>query len=96
MEAGESWAETALREVEEETGHAVALADFAGSFSYLVRGQVKVVLFWHMTLRQERPFVPNEEVDAVQWLSPATAAAQLAYAQERELLAASVSRSPVS
>jgi len=90
MEAGESWTEAALREVEEETGIQAALDDFAGSFSYQVPQGVKIVLYWNMRVRAESAFAPNEEVDQVQWLHVDQAAATLQYAFERDLLRAVV------
>ena len=90
MEAGETWTETALREVEEETGFLVALDVFAGSFSYLVGGRVKIVLFWKMKIRKETPFVPNDEVDQLKWLGVDAARKMLAYGLERDLLRAVV------
>ena len=86
MEAGEAWTETALREVEEETGLDVRLDDFAGSFSYLVRQRVKVVLFWNMQVRQGSSFVANDEVDELKWLPADQALALLHYALEKDLL----------
>ncbi len=86
MEAGETWTQTALREVAEETGLAVTLSDFAGSFSYLVGKRVKVVLYWNMKAHHETPFVPNEEVDRVKWLNVDEALALLDYEFERTLL----------
>ena len=88
MEAGETWTETALREVEEETGIQVALDDFAGSFSYLVRQQVKVVLYWNMRIRKEPVFVPNDEVDQLKWLPVDRALTTLQYKFEQDLLRA--------
>ena len=90
MEAGETWSETALREVQEETGLDVMLDDFAGSFSYLVRKRVKVVLFWNMKIGQRSTFVANDEVDQLKWLSVDQALTLLPYAYEQDLLRAVV------
>src|SRR4051812_27762866 len=43
LEAGESWEEAALREVEEETGLRVTLGDELTSTHYTVRGRPKTV-----------------------------------------------------
>lgn len=90
MEAGETWSETALREVEEETGLDVVLDDFAGSFSYLVRKRVKVVLFWNMQIHQTSAFVANDEVDELKWLPVDQALTLLHYVFEQDLLRAVV------
>lgn len=86
MEQGEAWTETALREVEEETGMQVVLGDFAGSCSYLVRQRVKVVLFWNMEIRNETRFVVNDEVDQLKWLPVKKALKTLTYEFEQDLL----------
>ena len=90
MEVGETWTETALREVEEETGIHVVLDDFAGSFSYLVRQRVKVVLLWNMQTHRESSFVANDEVDQLKWLPADQALALLKYGLEQDLLRAVV------
>lgn len=87
---GESWQQTALREVWEETGCRAAIERFAGGTIYTVRGRPKVVLFWHMTVAEEGRFEPNEEVDRLEWLTPAAALERLDYATERQLLTQSL------
>ena len=86
LKTGESWRQAALREVLEETGCEVLLGDFAGQLDYVVGGTPKRVLFWHMQTVAECQFYPNEEVDAIEWLSPARAVERLNYAGERALL----------
>jgi 8-oxo-dGTP diphosphatase len=86
LKTGESWRQAALREVREETGCEVLLGDFAGQIDYIVGGTPKRVLFWHMQTVAECQFHPNEEVDAIEWLSPSRALERLNYAGERALL----------
>jgi 8-oxo-dGTP diphosphatase len=83
---GESWQETALREVFEETGCRAEIERFASGTIYTVKGRPKVVLFWHMTVADEGRFEPNEEVDRLVWLTPAAAIERLDYETEREML----------
>lgn len=87
VEKGETWAAAAVREVQEETGCQVELGDFAGCSAYVVNGVPKVVLFWHMRLVGECAYAPNDETDALAWLSPAEAGRRLSYASERKLVA---------
>jgi 8-oxo-dGTP diphosphatase len=87
-EPGESWQETARREVREETGCTPRIESFAGSTAYLVKGVAKVVLFWNMTLAEDCDFKPDSEVDRLEWLSPAEALAKLSYANERAVVEA--------
>jgi 8-oxo-dGTP pyrophosphatase MutT (NUDIX family) len=84
-------AATALREVEEETGLRCVIGPFAGETRYRDnRGRDKVVRYWLMTLedgQESSPFVPNREVDALQWCRPAEAGRLLSYDHDRALLA---------
>ena len=83
---GESWQETALREVWEETACRAEMERFAGGTIYTVKGRPKVVLFWHMAVADEGAFEPNDEVDRLEWLTPQAALERLSYGTERELL----------
>ena len=83
---GESWQETALREVWEETACRAEIERFAGGTIYTVKTRPKVVLFWHMAVTEAEPFEPNDEVDRLEWMTPANALERLSYGTERELL----------
>lgn len=83
---GETWQQTALREVLEETGCSAAIEGFAGGTIYTVKGRPKVVLFWHLGVEEHGPFEPNDEVDRLEWLTPAAALERLDYKTERDLL----------
>ena len=87
-EPGESWAETAVREVEEEASCKVRITGFASCVSYPVRDRIKLVLFWNMEVVEDRPFVANEEVDQRAWLTVEQALSKLHYENERALLKA--------
>ena len=89
---GERDEDTALREVEEETGIRCTLGPTAGRTRYRdSKGRDKVVHYWLMEPESEAvaaaAFVPNAEVDAVRWCSLADAVARLTYAHDRKLLA---------
>ena len=87
-EAGESWQETALREVFEETGLEAELDSFAGSIGYTVEGVAKVVLFWNMRANPKSVFKSNHEVDQLIWVSLEEALEKISYADEVSLLRA--------
>ncbi len=88
---GESWQQTALREVLEETACHAKIECFAGGTIYTVKKRPKVVLFWHMGITDEDRFKPNDEVDRLEWLAPEAALDRLDYETERELLARGLS-----
>ena len=82
--------DTALREVEEETGLCCRLGAPVGETRYQdSRGRDKVVRYWLMEPPEgdpAAPFVPNREVDALRWLEPDEAARLLTYPHDRQLL----------
>ncbi|HIE56792.1 MAG TPA: NUDIX hydrolase [Anaerolineales bacterium] len=85
-EPGETWQETALREVFEETGLRAELVDYAGAIGYPVGNRAKVVLYWKMRVTGKQSFVPNDEVDRMVWLPIHEAIKKATYADERILL----------
>jgi 8-oxo-dGTP diphosphatase len=77
---------TALREVTEESGLRCTLGRELPGTDYVDRrGRAKHVRYWEM-----RPlagsFVPNAEIDAVQWLPLAAARRQLTYDHDQLVL----------
>jgi 8-oxo-dGTP diphosphatase len=94
-EPGERDEDTALREVEEETGYRCILGPELPMVRYEDRrGRQKQVRFWHMTVSsdlspgkdEETAFVPNDEVDERRWISPTAAATLLSYDADRRLV----------
>ena len=85
-EQGESWQETALREVEEETGYIPRLEDFAGCTAYLVNKVPKIVLFWRMSPLGIPDFKPGDEVDRARWFTLNEALRRMSYENEKKLL----------
>ncbi len=84
---GESSEETALREVEEETGITPRIVGFLERVEYtLSSGARKEVDFYLMRPVASESFVPNDEVDALTWVPLGEAPARLTYARDRELL----------
>ena len=88
LEEGETFEETAQREVFEETGFICRLLRFIGHTEYIDRkGRPKVVGYWVMSA-EAGSFEPNEEVDELRWLDIASAGLLLTYERDRSLLAA--------
>lgn len=84
---GESWQETALREVKEETGLDAEITGVAGATAYLAASVPKLVMYWRMQVGGDLPpFVPNDEVTKLDWLTPSDAIARLTHADEADLV----------
>lgn len=84
LERGETWADAALREVEEETGLRCELGDELGRTHYDVAEGPKEVRYYRLTSAGE-PRAQNE-VDEVRWMAVAAASALLTHERDRELL----------
>jgi 8-oxo-dGTP diphosphatase len=85
-EDGESDEDCALREVREETGLHCELVEEAATTEYVdSRGRPKRVRWWVME-PLEGTFTPTDEVDDIQWASPADAAQLLSYSRDLDLL----------
>ena len=82
--------ETALREVEEETGLRCTLGADLGEVRYRdPKGRTKVVRYWVMDLEPGETgdhFTPNREVDRLRWCTPREADRLLSYDHDRVLL----------
>jgi 8-oxo-dGTP diphosphatase len=86
LDDGEGWEEAALREVEEETGCAARLAEFAASTWYVPGRTPQVVVFWNMVLQREDELDAGDEVAEVRWLKPRAALERLDHENERHVL----------
>ncbi|GGH43472.1 NUDIX hydrolase [Microbacterium album] len=91
VDPGEMLAETAAREILEETGIRTPLGAPLGVSRYVLpSGREKVVHYWaaHATDDAIRAsgFVPNGEIAAVEWVSAKKARARLSYPVDREIL----------
>jgi 8-oxo-dGTP diphosphatase len=83
---GETVISAAEREVYEEIGKYVRVKTFAGLTHYLVNGRPKVVFFYHMDVVGDGQRVDDGEIQSVEWLTPAEAAATLTHAEDRQLI----------
>jgi len=84
--AGETWETAALREIKEETGFDCAIKGFVDGISYLVDGAPKVVRFWKMSVNGVAEFIPNDEVDKLEWFKPEAAISRVKHREEIELI----------
>jgi len=91
VDPGEMLAETAVREIFEETGIRVALGLPVGVSRYRLPGKrQKVVHYWSAEATDEAirasSFVPNKEIAALEWVSPRKALGYLSYPVDVEIL----------
>ncbi|MFJ4503338.1 NUDIX hydrolase [Streptomyces sp. NPDC088864] len=93
LKRGESPRDAAIREVLEETGHHCVPGDVLPLVRYAVNGRPKEVTYWSAEATAGS-FVPNHEVDAVEWLPPAAARARLTQPRDRDLLDAALGALP--
>ncbi len=86
LDRGESWAEAALREVQEETGLRCELGSPLPVVRYMDhRGRPKTVRYWRMSVLSGA-FAAGDEVDELRWLTPVQAHALLTYEHDRRLV----------
>ncbi|WP_084337385.1 NUDIX hydrolase [Actinomadura oligospora] len=90
VEPGEHVLRAAVREIVEETGIVAELGRRLPSADYVVGGRPKRVDWWAASpVASTGPaFVPNHEVDALEWLPPDEAGRRLSYSLDRDLLRA--------
>ncbi len=84
-ETGETAPLTAVREVEEETGVAVALGRALTTVSYTVAAGPKTVHYFAARARGGT-FAANREVDRLEWLTPEAARERLSYEFDHAVL----------
>jgi 8-oxo-dGTP diphosphatase len=68
VDPGESLEQTALREVEEETGVRAKLGDHVGSNEYRDRHGRSKRVDWYLMEPIDGDFQPNDEVDEIRWV----------------------------
>jgi 8-oxo-(d)GTP phosphatase len=87
VDDGESSIAAAYREVKEETGVDAVFGQYLGTTSYKVEENKKKVKYWMARAKSETtPFVPNSEVDKIEWVDTKTARHFLTHDEDRDLL----------
>jgi 8-oxo-dGTP pyrophosphatase MutT (NUDIX family)/phosphohistidine phosphatase SixA len=93
VDPGETLPMTAVREIREETGLAIALGMPLGVSEYpMPNGKTKIVHYWAAEVLPEHivrsTFVPNGEVAALEWVTIKKARTYLSYGADVEILEA--------
>ena len=91
VDPGETLAETAVREIREETGIRVSLGVPVGVSRYrMPSSRTKIVHYWAAEATdaavRTSSFVPNKEVAAIEWVSLKKARKHLSYPVDTEIL----------
>jgi 8-oxo-dGTP pyrophosphatase MutT (NUDIX family)/phosphohistidine phosphatase SixA len=91
VDPGETLAQTAVREIKEETGLTVHLGVPLGVSTYpLSSGREKIVHYWSAEVTdqavRESTFIPNGEVAALEWVTIKRARSYLSYERDVEIL----------
>jgi 8-oxo-dGTP diphosphatase len=87
VDDGETSIAAAYREVKEETGVDAIFGQYLGTTSYKVEENKKKVKYWMARAKSDpAPFVPNPEVDKIEWVDSKTARHFLTHDEDRDLL----------
>ncbi len=93
VDDNESPIAAAYREVKEETGIDTIFGQYLGTTSYKIDDHKKKVKYWMAQAKDEpAPFVPNVEVDKIEWVDIKTARHFLTHDEDRDLLDDFISR----
>lgn len=88
IDPGEHVLEAAVRECDEETGLIPTLGVPLPRQEYIALGQPKVVDYWVARVGRDEGFSPDDEVDALAWVSPEEARERLTYPRDADLVEA--------
>jgi 8-oxo-dGTP pyrophosphatase MutT (NUDIX family)/phosphohistidine phosphatase SixA len=91
LDPGETLPETAVREIAEETGIAIALGAPLGQVEYeLPGGREKKVFYWAAEVSDEAVaasrFHPNDEIASLEWVTLSRARKVLSYSHDQQIL----------
>ncbi len=94
--ADELLPETAVREIQEETGVLATLDLRLPSIRYQVAKGPKATHYWRASVVKQRPRRPDAEVSEARWFGITEALALISYADERDVIRAAVDLPPTN
>lgn len=89
VDPGENLAQTATREITEETGYTPTLGWLLGYVHYPLEKKTKVVYYWTAEVTDGH-FIDNNEVDELEWVTPDRAKELVSYDADRDVIAAAL------
>ena len=94
VDPGEHVLAAAVRECMEESSYLPRLGAPLPTLTYNALGRPKQVQYWVASARSNEPFVPNDEVDEIQWLPVAQARNRLTYEHDADTVEAAAALQP--
>lgn len=94
VDPGEHVLAAAVRECMEESSYLPRLGAPLPTLTYNALGRPKEVRYWVATARSNEPFMPNDEVDEIQWLPVAQARHRLTYEHDADTVEAAAALQP--
>ena len=86
VDPGEHVLSAAVRECDEETGLVPVLGVPLPRQEYTALGLPKIVDYWTARVSRDEGFSPDDEVDALDWVTPEEARARLTYPRDADLV----------
>lgn len=86
VDPGEHVLAAAVRECDEETGLVPVLGVPLPRQEYVALGLPKIVDYWVARVSRDEGFSPDDEVDALDWITPEAARARLTYPRDADLV----------
>ncbi|PAY24914.1 NUDIX hydrolase [Dietzia natronolimnaea] len=95
VDPGESLPVTAVREIEEETGHTAVLESRIGTTAYPLKENTRKEVTYWSARATGGDFEPNSEVDEIRWLPVDEAKDLVSYGLDRKILGRFAAARPV-